>query len=40
MTKDKRKMTVKLIESDEVMNYRVIAETIARKINSKGDALS
>lgn len=36
MTTSKRKVTVKLIEKREVMNYRVIAETIARKINSGG----
>lgn len=32
----KRKVTVKLVESNKVMNCRVIAETIARKINSGG----
>ena len=38
MTKDKRKMTVRLIESGEVLNTRVIAEIIANKIR-KGEGL-
>lgn len=28
-----RKVTVRLVESNKVMNPRIIAETIARKIN-------
>lgn len=33
---DKRKTVVRLIESDEVLNVRLLANVIARKIN-KGD---
>ena len=32
MKRRKRKMVVKLVESNEVSNLRIIAETIARKI--------
>ena len=33
---DDRKMTVKLVERDEVLNLRILAETIADKIR-KGE---
>lgn len=34
--KNKRKTVVRLVESDEVLNVRLLASVIARKIN-KGD---
>ena len=34
--KDRRKLTVKLVESDAVLNYRLIAEAVARNIKSGG----
>lgn len=36
MKTKERKVTVKLVESNEVLNFRIVAETIASKIR-RGD---
>ena len=36
MKRSERKIIVQLIEADEVHNYRLIAEAIAKKIKERG----
>lgn len=37
MSRTERKITVRLIESENIHNYRIIAEAIAKKIKEKRD---